>query len=302
MSSLRGKFYDRANIIGSGFSTLEKAVIKATVHDLKPPKEKHVRTLILYTTEKQHKITTMINLLAIRLESSSWMVVMKTLNTFHRLLRDGHNTFLDELKHQSKIFNQLKVFSDNSTPEAHFQSVFIRKYAQYLEEKVLVFKLLKTEFEKKPDITKTYTVEEAFEKLPRLQSQLNALINCKSVKDHINNAIINNCFMLLTKDSFKIYQALNNGIILLLESYFSMTKDNAIKALNIYKLFAKETDGIIQLYDIAKKFISSDLPELQHAPITLVDALENYIEDLEQGKKTSCRSFIKSKKFEICKI
>jgi len=104
MSSLRGKFYDRANIIGSGFSTLEKAVINATVHDLKPPKEKHVRTLILYTTEKQHKITTMINLLAIRLESSSWMVVMKTLNTFHRLLRDGHNTFLDELKHQSKIF------------------------------------------------------------------------------------------------------------------------------------------------------------------------------------------------------
>jgi len=109
--------------------------------------------------------------------------------------------------------------------------------------------------------------------------------------------------MLLTKDSFKIYQALNNGIILLLESYFSMTKDNAIKALNIYKLFAKETDGIIQLYDIAKKFISSDLPELQHAPITLVDALENYIEDLEQGKKpvvdhSSKVKNLKSAKFE----
>jgi hypothetical protein len=86
------------------------------------------------------------------------------------------------------------------------------------------------------------------------------------------------------KDSFKLYRALNDSIISILEHYFSMGKPNAGKALEIYKLFTKETDGIIQFFDITRKFSKNDLPELQHAPTTLVEALENYIRDIEDGK------------------
>jgi hypothetical protein len=43
-----------------------------------------------------------------------------------------------------------------------------------------------------------------------------------------------------------------------------MSKSNAQKALDIYKLFTKETDGIIQFFDITRKFSKTDLPELQH--------------------------------------
>jgi len=128
------------------------------------------------------------------------------------------------------------------------------------------------------------TAEESFEKIPRLQSQLNALLNCRASKDHINNNIIATAFTLLLKDSFKLYSALNDGIINILENYFNMSKVNATKALEIYKLFTKETDGIIQFFEISKRFSRSDLPELQHAPTTLVEALENYIKDLDDGK------------------
>lgn len=62
---------------------------------------------------------------------------------------------------------------------AHHQSIFVRKYSQYLEEKVLVYKILSVEFEKDASITKTYTVDEAFDRIPRLQSQMNALLNCR---------------------------------------------------------------------------------------------------------------------------
>jgi hypothetical protein len=94
--------------------------------------------------------------------------------------------------------------------------VFVRKYSQYLEEKVLVYKTLRVEFERNPDVVKSYTLEELFERMPRLQSQLNALINTRASKDHINNPIIVTGFTLLLKDSFKLYQALNIGVITLI--------------------------------------------------------------------------------------
>jgi hypothetical protein len=62
---------------------------------------------------------------------------------------------------------------------AGYQSIFIQKYSQYLEEKVLVFKMLSMEFERDPGVTKTFSVDDSFEKVPRLQSQLNALLNCR---------------------------------------------------------------------------------------------------------------------------
>lgn len=156
--------------------------------------------------------------------------------------------------------------------------------------------MLSVEFERDPNVTKTFSVEDSFEKVPRLQSQLNALLNCRASKNHINNPIIVYGFTLLLKDSFKLYRALNDSIINLLEQYFSMGKANAAKALEIYKLFTKETDGIIQFFDITRKFSKNDLPELQHAPTTLVEALENYLKDIEEGKTASTSSNERGKK------
>ena len=39
-----GRLVDKANVLKAAFSELEKAVIKATRHNLKGPKEKHVRS------------------------------------------------------------------------------------------------------------------------------------------------------------------------------------------------------------------------------------------------------------------
>lgn len=57
--------------------------------------------------------------------------------------------------------------------------MFIKKYAQYLEEKILVYKAVGYEFEKSPNVASTYDLSQAFENLPRIQSQLNALINIR---------------------------------------------------------------------------------------------------------------------------
>ncbi len=47
-----------------------------------------------------------------------------------------------------------------------------------------------------------------------------------------------------------------------------MSKANATKALDVYKLFTKETDGIIQFLEIARRFARGELPKLQHVSNT----------------------------------
>jgi hypothetical protein len=57
--------------------------------------------------------------------------------------------------------------------------VFVKKYAKYLEEKVSVVRNLGFEFEKNKNILKETKIPKAFRIIGKLQSQLNALLNCR---------------------------------------------------------------------------------------------------------------------------
>eukprot|EP01117_Protostelium_nocturnum_P006905 TRINITY_DN2478_c0_g2_i1.p1 TRINITY_DN2478_c0_g2~~TRINITY_DN2478_c0_g2_i1.p1 ORF type:complete len:566 (-),score=233.05 TRINITY_DN2478_c0_g2_i1:197-1894(-) len=300
MSTLKGKIADRTAIVKTGFSDFEKAIIKATRHNTKLPKEKHVRRLISYTSNRS-RLPELIHNLAKRMDVADWIVVLKTLCVFHRLLRDGSDGFIEELKYKSSIFH-MRQFNDYSSAIGQEQSTMIRKYSQYLEEKVLLYKIVGIRFEREGQSVSpsTLPVNEALEKIPRMQSQLNALLNTRGAKDTINNSITIYAFSMLLKDSFPLYKSLNDNIIVLLEEYFTMDKQNALKCIDIYKLFSKETDGLIQFFDMSKRFSRANLPKLQSAPKSLVESLENYIKDLDAGqsganvKKTQPKQMIQS--------
>lgn len=284
MATTWGKVLDQASIIGSGFREIEKACIKATRHDDTIPKEKHVRRLILSTHEKSEVCAEIYAHLVKRLELPDWIVVLKTLVVFHRLFRDGNPRFVGDLKWKGTIF-PLSRFTDITSPEAQVQSVFVRKYALYLEEKVMVFRALRMEFEKDPGLLKGLSVEDSFVRLPKLQRQLDALINCQTSAEAITNPITALAFEMLLKDSFKLYRGLNDAIITLLETYFSLDKSMAFTALDLYKAFMRETSSIIAMYEMAKKKFTLELPDLKHAPTTLVNSMEDYVKDMDEGRR-----------------
>lgn len=64
-------------------------------------------------------------------------------------------------------------------PPDHIFTVFVKKYAKYLEEKVSVLRLLGFQFENQKDVCNGIKPPRAFKVVPKLQSQLNALLNCK---------------------------------------------------------------------------------------------------------------------------
>lgn len=281
MASTWGKVLDQASIILSR-QDLEKACIKATRHDNMIPKEKHVRRLIVCTHERSDLTDKIYVHLVERLEIPDWIVVLKTLEVFHRLFRDGNPRFLADLKWKGSVFNMSR-FNDPTNGEAHAQSVFIRKYAQYLEEKVMVFRSLRMEFDRDPTLLKNLSVEDSFVRLPKLQRQLDALIHCQTSAEAITNPITALAFEMLLKDSFKLYRGLNDGIITLLESYFTLEKRVAITALEIYRGFMRETSSIIAMYEMAKKKFTLEVPDLKHAPTTLINSLEDYIREGDEA-------------------
>jgi hypothetical protein len=79
------------------------------------------------TFEQPGKNSELITLLAKRLEIIDWITVMKTLEVFHRLLRDGNSNFINDLKYKSSIFN-LRGFKDITTPEGIFNPYLLQSF------------------------------------------------------------------------------------------------------------------------------------------------------------------------------
>jgi clathrin coat assembly protein AP180 len=244
--------------------------------------------LVLETNDAAISMAELVGALMVRLENPNWNVVLKTLMLVHRLLKDGNIRFMNELKFRPKVF-LLDRFQDTATLDGQHNSAFVRKYAAYLEEKVNVFKALKLEFDKKPDACKQLSVDDMFVKLPKLQSLVNSLLNTRVQRADLNNSLVMDAYQYLLKDSFALYTCLSDGMINLIERYFDMSKDDADRALTIYKLFVKETDGIISLYEMCRSF-ANNVPDVASTPGSLLEAMEQHLDELKAGKATKKKS------------
>jgi hypothetical protein len=61
-----------------------------------------------------------------------------------------------------------------------------------------------------------------------------------------------------------------------------MVKTDAQEALSIYKSFVKQNDKVVDFLNTAKRLksvLDVNVPNLRHAPVSLVRALEEYLHD-----------------------
>jgi len=141
---------------------------------------------------------------------------------------------------------------------------------------VSVVRNLCFEFEKNKNVLKETKIPKAFKIIGKLQSQLNALLNCRIKSQNSNlNALISRCYVLLLNDSIILYGALNDGLLHLLDVYWKLHQKEAKKVVDIYKLFVKETDALINLYEIGRRFIHK-LPHVNKIETSIIEQMENY--------------------------
>ncbi|KTG46312.1 hypothetical protein cypCar_00001318 [Cyprinus carpio] len=235
--------------------------------------------LIHCTNEMNVNVPQLADTLFERTANSSWVVVFKALITTHHIMMYGNERFIQYLASRNTLFN-LNNFLDKGALQGYDMSTFIRRYSRYLNEKALSYRLVAVDFTKMKrgidGVMRTMNTEKLIKTLPIIQNQLDALLDFQANPNELTNGVINAAFMLLFKDSIRLFAAYNEGVINLLavDGCHSCCGFTWLETFKVSESCLSQV-GIDQ----------GDIPDLTQAPSSLLEALEQHLASLE-GKKT----------------
>lgn len=245
--------------------------------------------------------------------SGNWVVVFKSLITVHHLMCYGNERFTQYLATTSSnatVFpSQLcSSFSDRSSTLAQEMSAFVRRYSKFLNAKAAAYRTLGADLTR-PTVTPSSSStgpaagrsgssslrhsDKILKTLPVLQQLLDALLDFDAQPRDLNNGVMTSAFILLYRDLIRLFACFNDGIINLLEKFFSLrSRRDAREALDLYKRFLIRMDRVAEFLKTAEAVgvDKGDIPDLTRAPSSLLDALEAHCASMESQNSTSAPS------------
>eukprot|EP00242_Pyramimonas_sp_CCMP2087_P008353 CAMPEP_0198211014 /NCGR_PEP_ID=MMETSP1445-20131203/22572_1 /TAXON_ID=36898 /ORGANISM="Pyramimonas sp., Strain CCMP2087" /LENGTH=294 /DNA_ID=CAMNT_0043885193 /DNA_START=126 /DNA_END=1006 /DNA_ORIENTATION=- len=243
---------------------IDVAVVKATNHTNVTPKEKHVRT-ILHTVSggsTRMSVSYCIHALGNRLKTKppSYLVSLKTLMVFHRLLREGGELAVDEITklNNRENFLNLSNFKDEASAQTWDLAGWLRTYSGYLEEKLLTLQAVgfdvETEKGEGHSASRDWSKGLLLDKLPKLQQLMRRLIaTTPEDRSHAqHDRVVAVALNLVVRESFKLYRSIYDGIINLLDKFFEMGREDAMKGLEVYKASQTQAAQLEAMYDKVK--------------------------------------------------
>ncbi|RMZ92643.1 hypothetical protein DV736_g103, partial [Chaetothyriales sp. CBS 134916] len=251
---------------------MEKIVKGGTKIKLAAPKSKYVEPILSATNGGESGVAEVFRTLQLRLRDSTWTIVFKSLIIVHLMIREGRPEATLRYLADSPKRLAISTFTEMQT-----QGINIRRYSEYLLERVKAYHDCRTDF-----------VQSGIGKMKALSVERGLLRQTESVQEQFlgshdpDNEITLTAFRLLTMDLLELFKVMNEGTINVLEHYFEMSRPDAERALNIYKSFGKLTEQVVQYLSLARQYESStrlQVPKLKHAPTTLTASLEDYLND-----------------------
>uniref|UniRef100_A0A1J3EQE3 Putative clathrin assembly protein n=1 Tax=Noccaea caerulescens TaxID=107243 RepID=A0A1J3EQE3_NOCCA len=119
---------------------LEVAIVKATSHDDDQSTEKYIREILSITSLSRGYVHACVTSVSRRLgKTRDWIVALKALMLFHRLLNEGDPLFQEEIlyatRRGTRILN-MSDFRDEAHSSSWDHSAFVRTYASYLDQRL----------------------------------------------------------------------------------------------------------------------------------------------------------------------
>ncbi|CAO3641744.1 unnamed protein product [Cunninghamella echinulata] len=260
---------------------MEIAIRKATRLEYRPPKEKHLQTLINLTYHKPALIDEILLTLSRRGKENSWIIVFKVLIIVHTLIRQGNgDQTISRLQKHPEVLS-LHRLKEKASAYASIQNLHM--YHNYLIGKLDLYRECEVDYTKVKGRLRQLSINNGLLKeTTRVQQQIAICLSCKFQIDIGDNAISFNAFRLIVEDLLSLFQVVNEAVVNILEHYFSLSKLHATLALEIYKKFSEQAQATTGFLDNARKLedeLFITIPTLNHAPLSLASALEDYLND-----------------------
>ncbi|KAL5513285.1 hypothetical protein ACEPAH_3683 [Sanghuangporus vaninii] len=293
-------------------SSFDKTVKLACKPKAAPPKAKYIDPIIAATYSEDGAVHDVCRALALRLREPNTIVVFKALIVLHTMIRNGATDNVLSALASDDILRLRSVTAGHwdgyDTPKN------LQNYAIYLDTRIRTYKDLKHDpVRVQSDSNRDARVESAIGSTARasngpqrsktmmgrklrsmtvekgllretkaVQRTINALVECRFYFDNLEDDLNVTALRMLVKDLLILFQAVNEGVINVLEHYFEMSHVDAEAALNIYRSFCKQTEKVVEYLGVARKLqnlLNVPVPNLKHAPVSLVAALEEYLND-----------------------
>ncbi|KAK6347266.1 hypothetical protein TWF696_007338 [Orbilia brochopaga] len=286
-------------------SSFEKSVKGATKVKVAAPKSKYVEHILIATHAGEAGIAEVFRALNNRMKDQTWTIVFKSLIVVHLMIREGEQDVTLRYLRKHPRLVAISNYSDGKTGSARKttlqaweliefheltakkvqeQGRNIRRYSQYLGERARSFGDVKIDFVRNGQgHLRRLSVEKGLlREVECVQTQMRALLQCNFATGDVDNEITLTAFRMLVSDLLAFFHVVNEGVINVLEHYFEMSRYDAERALEIYKVFTRQTEDTVEFLQNARRLETAtrlQIPNVKHAPTSLTKALEEYLLD-----------------------
>ncbi|TPP64878.1 Phosphatidylinositol-binding clathrin assembly protein LAP [Fasciola gigantica] len=135
-------------------------------------------------------------------------------------------------------------------------------------------------------VLRTMPIDKLLKALPVLALQITTLLEFDAHEKDLNNTIINAAFLLLYKDLVRLFASYNEGMINLIEKYFTLKLNECRLGMELYHNFPGILDKITEFLTLAESLGIGDKDSLglQPVPEKVIHAMEQHLAILESKK------------------